>query len=854
PYFDAVALIDPGDGGGGGGGGFGGGSGSGTLAGAGGAQFFFYLGTEDQPQDATMVAVDGADQVPAYRGVFYCMIVNLVTPTPETPNLTFEFDEGTHDLAVAITDYYKDAGARDSALDMSALSGEHFIGHVIDSMRPLSEILEPLQQWYNFDVLPIDGKIKAVKRGGSIVATIPESSLAAYEEDSEPPAGPVQIDYIDPSLLPRDLNVSYMDVAKDYHNATEPASRAVGLNQNPENLNFPVVAESDDAVSVGLRELYRRYIERPVQFTTGPEFHHLSPTDPVTLALSTISHRVRLTGKQAPPGGGLIQWKGVTEDVGVYTQTLQPGLTGFEPLLVDFPANSVFVIIDAPLLRPEDAGDGTQPVIYLAMCKRGTTRAWRGGAAFKEEITNEWQRQTNFTVNSTIGKVRSTLSDCSDPNVFDDTNTFIVDFWNEVTFESFAKGDLIKKANVNLFWIGVNGGQGEWVQAATASPVTPAAGYSTAYQFSTLLRGRFLSEYATSAHTTGEYCVLMDSTIKPRRCSLKELQTMRRWVGASVGQGIVEALTVSEIDFTLQGNSMKPPQPSGAKGTRDSAGSLLIELFGRTRIGGGLRSGQAGAPNEEEEQYFVQILNSGSQTLPNGKTRILPAIIGMAQAALLISDASPTSQFTYVTKNSLIVPNTAPASTAFKAVAAQTIDGPGNFIEATLHVDTFSGGISLMEFIPAGIPWKNPRQSVDEPLYIQLSDSLSSSLTLQIVEYGINKLTVSNAGNDLRIRIAFSGTEVRVYLNWTSQASIPIYVSPKAPQFPLRFLGYVFSGSSPSNASIKNIILTTLPYPKTIYSIDQQVEDFGGAQSSIQADIWQQSPIVGAGQKKRVTL
>ncbi len=869
-FYNVAPTIDPGDGPGG----FGGGGGSGTLTGLGGAQFAFYLGTEDQPQDPTMVAEDGVDQVPAYRGVFYCVIKDLVPKNPSLPNITFEFDEGTHDLAEAVTDYYREVGASDSELDMSDLEGIHFIGHVIDQLRPLEEHLKPLEDWYNFDLLPIDGKIKAVLRGGSIVETIPEEKLGAYEEGSEPPAGPLSIDYIDPAILARELDVSYLEVAKDYHTATEPAVRAVGLNQSPEAENYPVVAESDEAVQVGLRRLYQQYIERPVEFTTGPEFHHRSPTDPVQLVLSNISHRVRVTGKQAPPGGGLIRWKGVTEDVGVYTQTLAPGLTGFEPPVVDYPANSVLVIIDAPLVRPEDAGDGTSPVIILGMCKRGTTRAWRGGVAFKEEITDEWRRETAFTVQSTIGVMRAPLDETADPNIFDRTNTFTVDFFNPTNFESFEESELEKKANVNLFWVGVNGGQGEYVQAATITPVAPGAGFSAAYTFSTLLRGRFLTEYATGGHEADELFVVMDSTLKPRRCDLKELRREIRWVGASVGQGINEALTVNELDFTLQGNSLKSPTVANARSRHDSENDKLIEFEGRTRKGGGLRSGQGGAIHEEAEIYKVQ---------PVGTTRVMTVIPGTPLAAFLVAEGG----FDGVTHNTFV--SSPDASTAR---TLQEIPQTGNYIEANLEIDMTGGSFVAFGLQQSGGAWKGLTSvlltdkasggftgTLDTAAtipYLAILEAFGPGLgpyyqRLHVYEYGTRIFSASSKSGEsdydaefgwsepvtnqgfFKIQFQFVGASVVIKKTHTTNVPLTKIVTGNLPTaFP--YFGVAANPGDGPAYKISSVWMTCAPLPKTIYPGVHQAEDGFTPGDEIDFDIWQHSPIVGAGQKKRVTL
>lgn len=396
--------------------------------------------------------------------------------------------------------------------------------------------------------------------------------------------------------------------------------------------------------------------------------------------------------------------------------------------------------------------------------------------------------------------------------------------------------DVIRKNNVNLFWIGANGGQGEYVQAATVTPVTPLTGYASAYTFSNLLRARFLTDYAPAAHGPDEFFVLIDTTVKPRRCELKELKAERHWVGASVGQGIAEAETVSALDFTLSGNSLKMPTVSNPRGARDTPGNLLVEFDGRNRKSGGLRSGAGGAVHEEEELYFVQILHDGSTTLPNGRTREMTVRPGTPHMAIMESVDSP-GKF---------------GAPGINSGSVQVITETDNICEGFPTFNTAIGSVSSgFGVVPASFDWRNATDAwIEEAVHIWIEFEHNTDYEWTVYEYGVPVYSYTSVTPvELRYRIAFSGSETRVCETRPDMPTKMIYSSPKPQTFPYRLVT-ILDGDT----VVKDVYMSTRPSPKTVYSASQQVEDFGSVQASVEMDIWQHSPIVGAGQKKRVTL
>lgn len=303
------------------------------------------------------------------------------------------------------------------------------------------------------------------------------------------------------------------------------------------------------------------------------------------------------------------------------------------------------------------------------------------------------------------------------------------------------------------------------------------------------------------------------------------------------GQNADNAPVIAQV---LNGVSIKPFAPANVRGARGSANDLLIEMEGRTRIDGGIRPYQSGATSEETEEYRAQVLNGGSVTLPNGKTRILPLVVGASQSAVFVVDTLVSShKFDNVNVNTF---SASGAGYDLKCHALQRILSAGNFFEATLNAS--GDGAATLSLVSTDGSTSFAIAIV--PALTEIFVSINGAANISVGTY-------DPAAVDVRLRITASGSEVRFYQDYSGAGTPPIYVSGKAPSFPLIPTAEIAAGSG-GTVSIAKATLTTYPYPKTIYSAAQQVEDFGSTQSAIQIDAWQESRRIGAGMKRRVTL
>lgn len=262
-------------------GGTGGGGSSTTTFG----QFTFYSGSETQLTDAYLETLEPGN-VPAYRGTCYIVLKNYQIPEGQMPNFTFEVEEGTHNLANILVSLWGRVGLDASLLDVTELDGIFVEGLVINTRTALSDVLEALCIAYAFDFVDLNGKVTAVKRGSTPVATIRESELKAYEDGSEVPVASLEATYVDVKELPKQIDVSYMDRARSYYQNVQPAIKQIGANEEPQTLVLPLVLPAAQAKEIGNRVLNTIYLQKAqYAFTLPPKYSWLSPSDVVKLIM-----------------------------------------------------------------------------------------------------------------------------------------------------------------------------------------------------------------------------------------------------------------------------------------------------------------------------------------------------------------------------------------------------------------------------------------------------------------------------------------------------------------------------------------------------------------------------------------
>lgn len=501
-------------------------------------------------------------------------------------------------------------------------------------------------------------------------------------------------------------------------------------------------------------------------------------------------------------------------------------------------ADTQFVPMDLPYWRDTDSIN--QLGFHLALARSASDGDWRGAAIYSDASGAYVALTAKLETQVPIGDALTAMSATANTYTIDTVSTVriqIVSPFGAVPLVSTTE-DLMK-AGANKYALGING---RW-EIGHFQTATLVGGTDDTWDLTVHLRGRHGTEHNTSNHTTAdEFVLLTDSTgndtgvqfipidyfMLARTFNLKAVTT---------NQDVADATAES---FTWEGEILRPLATINHRDTLDSEDSRLIEFEGRTRFAGGLRSYQSGPLNEEKEEYVVDIYSADGLTLK----RSMNVIVGMTQPALL--EANGPTKFDKITANTL---DSGVDFGPYTAVSFQKIEATGNRIDATLSAN--GGFTAAIGIVPDTFNWRTATEAqikAAAQVYAFFFDGGPPSFAVH--EYGVSKYTLISPSGGNRVTIIFSGSEVRVYRNWTGANSVPVYISPKLATFPLMAIAFVEG----TVAKVSSITMTTNPYPKTVYSEAQQIEDFGSVQATYVRDYYQKSSVVGNGVKTRLTL
>lgn len=851
---------------------------TGTVAAGGQAGLELYLGTFDQPVSPTIVAEEGAGRTPAHRGLANVVFNTYLLKTGQLENLTFYVEPLLEDLADILAAEFKLRGATDSLLDFEAVRGTIVEGLYIDRLASLTETLKAMEFFYGFDIVPEDGKIKAVPRGGASKRTIPFNELLAHEEGSERPAG-VRIEHVEAGDLPNGIYIAFVDSnaeQKDFHTGSQFIPLGFGPAIETESINLPIVVSNpDDVIAAGKRYLFGRQLEKDgLEFALDPKHSDLSPTDVVTLELEqkTIDARIISTQTALP---GITRVKALPEKAGLYNQTGigQIG-TGSETGKVAHPANSFLYIADLPTLNDADRG---RLVYYAGICPRGIGD-FQGGFLYEETVedSGEFDRRLIFPRAATIGELVSSLPAVTDPSVVDTTNSLVLDlYFDEDLFESRPLAD-VQANDVNMVAIG-SGDTAEVIKFADATYSAGTFPFVRRVTLTNLIRGhRGTQRGATiGVHAAGTAAVFYSDAVQSHEDRFDRLGLSRKFKAVTVAQALQDA---SVTNFTNHGLSLAPPQVTDVLITKDALSDWRIAF-----------SMEDAPPNTAS----VEVWTSADRTDPDNRKRTLIATPGTTQAALLAGttgDYDPieetTTQTNHAFKNNFanLVDLTGFAGTSISAITepwqrfdfemafenavdpgfitdlANELAPPGSGFLVALHERATAEGpyssIPLSE-CPLSVEWILPAdywETYPPGTVREIFRSYETVLlTRDGVDAGGNPFTIvsgevteaTTRRQGQRYTFSLNGGELAIYKNFVPAGGNKhlVKITPAAINFPLRLSAML---TATSRFYVRNVMFGGARETSTIYSAREQRADFANTlQTKLYLRIYKDGPVPG---------
>lgn len=507
-------------------------------------------------------------------------------------------------------------------LDVSSLS-DVVRGYRISAIGALRANIEPLQGAWPFDVIQAGYQIRFKRRGvSSSVATIDVALLDARLSSEASGIRITKGREMD-TQLPCRVNISHLDYSREYDTGDQYAERLNTASVNIQSIEMPIVLTAQEAAQKAEILLYMYWLERhDVSFSLPPSFGSLEPADVITITAPGLSYVLRLTSVNAN-SNGFIECTAKLNDAAAYTSSVL-GVDGMPPIsVIQVQGPSAYAVLDIPTLK--DTYD--TPGFIVAMC--GYLPGWSGGTVLRSYDDGQtWSDINEFVTASPLGYGLSFIDAPDDARMIDKRNVLAAKIFSGA-LSSVTELQMLNGAN--HFAYGVDG---RWEIIAAQNCVLQGDG---SYQLSSLLRGRFGTEWAAGLHVLADQLVLLDEkTIQFSNSALNQIGLSANYRGISNNENIDSD---NDLVFAYRGVNLECLSPVYLNGARHpTTNDWSLVWMRRTRVGGELRDYVDAALSETSEAYEVEIYSSAAYTTVKRTLTGLTTAAASYTSALQVTD------------------------------------------------------------------------------------------------------------------------------------------------------------------------------------------------------------------------
>jgi hypothetical protein len=536
---------------------------------------------------------------------------DLTTPALMPWSLPEIFSITVADVLEALAD---DVGLPSGSRDFSDATAE-VTGYLVGQRMSFAQAVESLLRAYAVDLAEYDGKVRAITRGGAIVATIDEDDLGAFVYGSGSPTSRVTKKDTDELELPGRLDLTYFSKARAYQQSNQPAIRfAKGEILDPVTVNTPITFTDDIARQTAEMLLYSQWLERDqYTFTLPYDYLYLAPGDPVYLPVNGEDVRVRIVQMQIAIFG-VISLSAVRDDPSILTQTALGGNVDRDDWVLTETEETTLVAWNGNALKDSHADE-----VGLYLAGTGPT-GWPGAVVYiSRDSGGSYQTLESLTDAASVGESASSIGSFDGTAIWDTTSELDVAMIRGV-LESASTAEVIAGANVALLG-------SEVIQFEEVEPLGNGV-----YRLTRLLRGR--RGTVMDAHPAGEAFLVLDPGTVKRAVlepSLRGRTVLLR--APSVGQALVD---VADVSVDIEGYEFYPYSPVDVRGARDGSDNLTITWKRRARKDFVMQDGTDIPLGEDSEAYEVDVMNGLS---------VVRTITGLASETASYSAANQTTDF-----------------------------------------------------------------------------------------------------------------------------------------------------------------------------------------------------------------
>ncbi len=468
-------------------------------------------------------------------------------------------------------------------------------GYRITNNAAVRAALEALQAPYPFDVIQDGYKIKFVKRGGGSVATIVYEDMGTTAGDKTDEPRLTVVREMD-AQLPRRIEISYFDADREYDTGEQADERLNSTGTSLIRVEVPVVMTANEAAGAASTLLYLYHLERldlSLSIPTRNPYNKLQPADPIFVVTPDANYFCRITSL-THESDRVIKMTARLAAVALYSPTAVGGVSNVQGPSVSLSGPSIMSIMDIPTV----SGNDTPGLVIAA---RGAYSGWRGAEALRSDDGGvSWTSQVGIPPpGATVALANNTIG-AGVTNAMDVKNVLNV---------SMVNGDISSVTELALF-NGANlfayGEPGRW-EIIGARTVT-LQGDGT-YNLTSLLRGRYGTEWAMTSHALYDDVILLDGSLAFTAQPTATLGAAREWTVLGNGDSDVSE---NQRTFTYAGENLECLSPVQVECFQEASGDWTIKWVRRTRIDGEWRDYVDASLGETAENYAVEIYTTNS--------------------------------------------------------------------------------------------------------------------------------------------------------------------------------------------------------------------------------------------------
>ncbi len=600
----------------------------------------FYQGDYSQTADPTIELSVGSGLTHGFRGDAYFVIeaLNLDTFGGRPPaSWKVLFKTGTSvTVGDAVGGLILAAGRTASDYDVSTLT-ESLRGFVARQTNAASSFLAGVMKYY--DVLDQEsaGVVTFFPRVSATVVEVDEEELVAHEPGSNP-ARPAKLrDDPGAMVVPRRVEVRYIDPDSEYQPGSQPYARNGGLNSSTVSYRFDLVLTAQEAQCAARRFAWELEANKRnfSELRLPPSRANLLENDIIRAVLHGRTYDLKIETLDRSPNG-ILDFRGVQEIASTLTfqasectvdDSFVLGQTVYEPPELDL------YVMDIPPLRFEDA---TEIRTYFATCAVDPAASFIGAELYGIQATivgasKFAPNKAIADIEATMGITTSKLADVgSTVGVFDRANSISVRVFNG-TLSSSTEADVLNGSNRAV--VG-----GEILGFVTATFVsTDEDGYRN-YTLSTLLRGLRDTDDETGNHVANDRFISLNSpgvewfsTFNPPFL-LGKTRAFRSVPFGGTATGYASQDSVTFVDATI-----RPFSPTNMRGTRDGSNNLTVTGDRKTRAPRAAISGTPMPQLEPSLLFEVDVLASPGgavlRTIPSSAVTLTATGFSVAYSA-----------------------------------------------------------------------------------------------------------------------------------------------------------------------------------------------------------------------------